>query len=245
MRQPFSCEIYVLAQAALLALHFPTTRTLPRTISFVVLAGALFYIHVYLTLFSPGEDYVLGASNGILLCIAIHVAFLDTDFPDRLRRAREDDSSKLPSELPLRQKLGWMLGLGTNVRRIGWISTHKKREHTSSPSASSRRLFVFSRILLATLYLFIFQVTAENRSRNPSFDPQAHDPGDKLYIRRKMLFLRGIDVSLWALGVAAEMSFIQTLAAAISFGFGFYSPEDWPSLTGSPLAAFTVKGFWK
>jgi hypothetical protein len=245
--QPFSWSLYLFIQSIFLSLHFPTTWNAPRIVCFLVLAGALFHLHTRSSLFSPGEVYVLGCSNAILFCAAFYIVFIDHDFPDGLRRARDAGSAEVPSKYPLRRRLDWMLDLGGNIRRIGWLPAQSNTEKTPAPSTRPRWLFVISRVALAALCLVVFQVIIENRSMDPSWDPRVqnqHHGNGLYYISRKSLVLRGIDVISWTFCIATEMSFLQSLAAAITVGLGVLSPEDWPILFGSPLDAYTVRNFW-
>lgn len=192
-------------------------------------------------LFSPGEDYVLGSSNGILLATAFNIVFLAREFPDGVRRAKDNDA---PSKFTIFGKLEWMLDISSNLRRVGFSTPTQRYSYTPSPS--TRRKFVLSRVVLALTYLSVFQLCIQWRAGNPSFDPSVHPSSrDGSYIRQKPFLLRTIDVISWAIMTASEMVFLQSVAGALSVASGALAPEAWPNLFGSPLQAYTVKRFWR
>jgi hypothetical protein len=237
--KPFNWSVYTCADISFLALYFPTTRISPRIASLVVLAEALFYTYRCLTLFSPGEDYGLGTtSSGILLCAAFHVVFLDRDFPNGLRRAQDDTS---PSGFSFSRKLSWMWGLGANVRRIG-LNGHSIHRVTPFP----RWKFVISRLSWTTVSFILFQVSVAYTNGTPLLILESTTIDDRLYITRKRLVLRSVDVMLWATHAIAGVTLLQTSAAALSVALVLSgSPADWPSLFSSLLDTFTVRRFWK
>lgn len=241
--RPFSWGVYICAQAAFAAVHFPTKLQLPKLASFTVLTVALLYTWCS-SLSSPGEDYVLGSSNGIMLATAFNIVFLDQNFPDGTRRAQDED--KPPSQFSIGRKLGWMLDLSSNMRRIGWSTPRQKPGATPSASTLPRWEFVLSRVILALTYFTIFHFCIRWRAGNPSFDPAVHQiPGDELYIRHKHLLLRTVDVISWAIMTASEMAFLQAVAAALSVASGAFTPQAWPTLMGSPRTAYAVRRFWE
>ena len=254
-RLPFA--FYVLTQVAFLFVHYPTTRRLLRILSFACLLALLFRYYTEYSLHSPGEDYVLGCSNGILLLTAVHMTFLCPDFPNGFRqKGLTTKSGCIPSQLPFAQKLSWMAGLASNVRRIGVTNGDgammncdaadvdvDKRDPANS---SARKRFVISRVMLSISCLAMFHFTLLYRLRNPSFNPALHEGAhDGRFIRaHPSLLRRFLEVFVWATGTISEMTLLQATAAALSVGVGASKPEDWPPLFGSPMHAYSVRRFW-
>lgn len=244
-RLPFA--FHILIQIPFLFVHYPTTRRFPRILSFTTLLALLVYCHTQYSLQSPGEDYILGCSNGIALLTAAYMTFLSPDFPNGLQST--DPTTKPgsnPSQLPVSQKLSWMVALASNMRRIGFTRRGGAMNDTAvganvdkrGPGSSSARLrFVISRVILSVLCLAIFQFTLHCRLRNPSFNPALHDE-DVAHNGR------ALDVILWTAGTFSEMTFLQTTAAALAVGVGASQPEEWPPMFGSPIHAYSVRRFW-
>ena len=253
-RLPFT--FYALVQIAFLFVHYPTTRRFPRIASFACLFALLFHCYTEYSLQSPGEDYVLGCTNGILLVTAVHVTFFSPEFPDGLQRTgRLTNKAKCaPSELPFAQKLGWMAELAGNMRRIGLArdggatngaAVDAKVDKRGPASSSARKRFVISRVILSISCLGIFRFTRLYRLQSPSFTPTLHkDAPDGLFIRaHSSLLRRFLDVLVWAAGGVSEMTLLQSIAAAISVGIRLFEPEDWPPMFGSPTHAYSVRRF--
>lgn len=254
-RLPFA--LYNLIQIAFLFVHYPTTRRLPRIISFICLVALLFYCYTDYALQSPGEDYVLGCTNGIFLIAAAHMTFLCPDFPNGFQwtdsTARQGST---PSQLPFAQKLRWMAELASNIRKIGIPRDGGAIDNAAAADAnvdrcdpakpSARRRFVISRIILSISCLAIFQFTLLYRLESPSFNPALHkNAHDWRFIRAQSpLLLRFWELLVWATSTASEMVFLQTTAAALSVGVGASRPEDWPPMFGSPTNAYSVRRFW-
>lgn len=242
---------YALVQIAFLSIHYPTTRRFPRIISFACLLILLFYCYTGYSLRSPGEDYVLGCSNGILLAAAVHMTFLCPDFPNGLRRADPTNGDEpTPSELPFAHKLSWMAELAGNMRRIGFAraggAMNGAVDRCGPASSSGRKRFVISRVMISILCLVVFDCALRYRLRNPTFNPVLHqDARDEKFIRAHSSLLRRFwEVLVWTAGTVSEMTLLQSTAAALSVGVGASEPEDWPSMFGSPFHAYTVRKFW-
>lgn len=253
-RLPFT--FYALIQIAFLFVHYPTTRRFTRIVSLACLLTLLFCSYTKYSLQSPGEDYVLGCANGILLVTALHVVFSCPEFPNGLQRTGPmNQTVSVPSELPFAQKLGWMAELAGNARRIGFTHTSGamngaavevnvlKRERENS---DARGFFVISRVTLSIVCLAIFHFTLIYRLHNPSFDPALHENAhDGKFIRGHSSLLRRLwEVVVWTAGVVSEMTFLQAAAAALSVGSGVFNSEDWPLIFGSPTHAYSVRRFW-
>lgn len=250
-RLPFA--FYILAQVAFLSVHYPTARGLPRILSFACLLVLLFYCYTEYSLQSPGEDYVLGCSNGILLLTAVHMTFLCPDFPNGFewKGGVATKRGSIPSQLPFAQKLSWMAELGSNMRRIGvtrggGAANGAAVDERDPVNSSARNRFVISRVILSTLCLAMFHFTLLYRLGNPSFNPGLHEGAhDGKFIRTHSSLLRRFwDILVWAAGTASEMSFLQATAAALSVGVGASKPDDWPLMFGSPTHAYSVRTFW-
>ena len=248
-RLPFT--FYVLVQVAFLFVHYPTTRRFPRIVSFTCLLALLFHCYTAYSLQSPGEDYVLGCSNGILLVTAAYITFSCPEFPDGFqRRGLAVKAESAPSELPFAQKLGWMAELAGDMRRIdftrggGAIDTNIDKRGLASSSA--RKRFVISRVMLSIMCLTVFHFTLLYRLQNPSFNPALHeDAHNGRFIRAHSPLLRRTwEVVVWTAGTVSEMTFLQATAAALSVGIGAFEPEDWPPMFGSPTHAYSVRRFW-
>ena len=253
-RLPFT--FYALVQVTFLFVHYPTTRRFPRIVSFTCLLTLLYYSYTGYSLQSPGEDYVLGCSNGILLATAIHMTFFCPEFPNGFQRV--DPTNKLdptPSELPFAQKLGWMTELAGDMRRIGFTRDGgaidgpavdvnvNKREPAS---LNARKRFVISSVMLSISCLAAFHLTLIYRLQSSSFNPTLHEgahPG-KLIRSHPSLLRRFWEVLVWAVGTVSEMTFLQSAAAALSVGIGTFQPEDWPPMFGSPTHSYSVRRFW-
>ena len=253
-RLPFT--LYALVQIAFLFVHYPTTRRFPRIVSFACLLGLLFHCHTEYSLQSPGEDYVLGCSNGILLVTAAYMTFSCPEFPDGFqRKGLTVKAGSAPSELPFAQKLGWMAELGGNIRRIGFTrgggvmdgaTVQASVDGRTPASPGARKHFVISRVMLSVACLTVFHFTLLYRLRSPSFNPALHeDAYDGRFIRaRSSLLRRSQEVVVWAAGTISEMTLLQATAAALSVGIGAFEPEDWPPMFGSPIHAYSVRRFW-
>ena len=254
-RLPFA--FYILTQLAYLFIHYPTTHRLPRLLSFASLLLFLFRSYTTYSLQSPGEDYILGCSNGILLLAAVHMTFLSPDFPNGFeQRSFKTERGSIPSQLPFAQKLGWMTEFASNMRRIGVtrgggamnsatavdVDTDKR----DPAKSSARKRFVISRVMLSVLCLAVFHFSSLYRLRSPSFNPTLHEGGDgEMFIRAHSSLLRRFwEVLVWASGTISEMSLLQSAAAAISVGVGASEPEDWPLMFGSPKYVYSVRRFW-
>jgi ABC-type sugar transport system permease subunit len=251
-----SFAFYNLIQITFLFVHYPTTRRFPPIVSFACLLLFLFYCYTEYSLQSPGEDYVLGCSNAILLLTAAHITFLCPDFSNGIQwTGLTTRRGPTPIRLPFAQKLGWMAELASNMRRIG---VARDSGAMSSPaadagvdkrepaSASARKRFVISRVILSISCLAVFHCTLLYRLGNPSFNPTLHnDAQDGKFIRAHSSVLpRFWEVLVWTAGTVSEMTFLQTAAAVLSVGFGASRPEDWPSMFGSPTHAYSVRRFW-
>lgn len=259
-RLPFA--FYMLTQLAYLFIHYPTTRRLPRALSFACLLALLFRCYTTYSLQSPGEDYVLGCSNGIVVLAAVHITFICPDFPNGFQRnSFKTKPGSTPSQLPFAQKLGWMAEFASNMRRVGVTrGTGGAIRRNSATAAvdvdtdkrdlvksSARNRFVISRVILSVLCLAAFQFSLLYRLRSPSFNPVLHEDahGDEMFIRAHSSLLRRFwEVLVWAAGTISEMSLLQATAAAISVGVGVSEPEDWPPMFGSPMHAYSVRRFW-
>jgi hypothetical protein len=254
-RLPFA--FYNLVQIAFLFVHYPTTRRFPRILSFACLLALLVYCHAEYSLHSPGEDYVLGCSNGILLLAAAHMTFICPDFPNGLQwTGPTTKQGSDPGRLPFAQKLSWMVELASDARRIGSsrrggavndIGAAVGVDKRDAANSSARHRFVISRVMLSVLCLAMFQLTLLYRLKSPSFNGALHDGGahDGRFIRaRSSLLARFLDVVLWAAGTVSEMCFLQTAAAALAVGVGASEAEEWPPMFGSPIHAYTVRRFW-
>ena len=254
--QQLPLTFYILTQTAFLLVHYPTTRRLPRIVSFACLFILLFRCYTEYSLQSPGEDYVVGCSNGILFLTAVHMTFLCPDFPDGFhQKGLTTKSGSTPSQLPFAQKLGWMAELASNMRRIGVTrnggamasAAIDAEVDTREPANSSaRHRFVISRVMLSILCLAMFRFTLLYRQRNPSFNPALHeDAYEAEFIRAQSSLLRRFsEVLVWAAGTISEMAFLQATAAALSVGVGASKLEDWPLMFGSPTHAYSVRRFW-
>lgn len=253
-RLPFL--FYILTQIAFLFVHYPTTRRVPRTFSFASLLALLFRCYTGYSLQSPGEDYVLGCSNGILLLTAAHMTFLCPDFPNGFQwKAVTTKPRSAPSQLPFAQKLGWMAELAGNMRRIGVTCSGGAMDSTAIEvdvdkrdleNSSARKRFVICRVILSISCLGVFHFTLLYRLGNPSFNPALHQGAhDGRFIRSHSSPLRRfLEVLVWASGTISEMSFLQATAAALSVGVGASKPGDWPLMFGSPTDAYSVRRFW-
>ena len=256
-RLPFA--LYNLIQIAFLFVHYPTTRRLPRIISFICLIALLFCCYTDYSLQSPGEDYVLGCTNGIFLIAATHMTFLCPDFPNGFQWTSSTAGGRpTPSQLPFAQKLSWMAKFASNIRKIGFPRDGGAIDNAAAAAAnanadkcdpaepSARRRFVISRIILSISCLAIFQFTLLYRLGSPSFNPALHkNAHDGRFIRaQSSLLLRSWEVLVWATSTASEMTFLHTTAAALSVGVGASRPEDWPPMFGSPTHAYSVRRFW-
>jgi hypothetical protein len=250
-----SFGFYALVQVAFLFVHYPTRRRFPRIMTFACLLALLFYCYTGYSLRSPGEDYVLGCTNGILLAAAIHMTFFCPEFPDGFRRAGPTNGDEpTPSGLPLAQKLGWMTELAGNMRRIGFARGGGAMDGAAvgvvdkygSAGSSARKRFVISRVIHSILCLVVFDCTLRYRLQNPTFNPALHEGAhDGKFIRAHSSLLRRFwEVIVWAAGTASEMTLLQSAAAALSVGVGAFEPEDWPPMFGSPIHAFSVRRFW-
>ena len=253
-RLPFA--FYALVQIAFLLVHYPTTRRLPRTVSFACLLALLFHCYTKYSLQSPGEDYVLGCTNGILLATSVHVVFFSPEFPNGLQRTDlTGDTEATPSKLALGQKLIWMVELAVNMRRIGFkrgsgamdgTVVEMNADRCGPASSSARKRFVISRVMLSILCLAVFNFTVIYRLRHPSFNPALHrDAHDGRFIRAHSSLLRRFwEVLVWAAGTVSEMTLLQSAAAALSVAVGVFEPEDWPPMFGSLTHAYSVRRFW-
>ena len=255
-RLPFT--FYALVQIAFLFVHYPTTRRLPRVLSLICLLVLLFYCYAQYSLQSPGEDYVLGCTNGILLITAVHMTFSCPEFPDGFQRTGPTTKAEsTPSKLPLVQKLGWMAELAGNMRRIGLTrgggavngatTVGVSADGHGPTSSSARKRFVISRVMLSIVCLVVFHLTLLlHRPQNSPIDPALHE--DARYGRfthsNSLLLQRFWQVVVWTACVASEMTFLQTSTAALSVGIGAFGPEDWPPMFGSPSHAYSVRRFW-
>lgn len=254
-RLPYA--FYALVQIAFLFVHYPTTRRFPRILSFTCLLALLFFCSTEYSLQSPGEDYVLGCSNGILLLAAAHMTFICPDFPNESPGAGPATKpGSAPSQLPIAQKLGWMMELASNMRRIrvdrGCGATNDAavdgvdKRGPASPSARTR--FVISRVILSILCLGVFRFTLLYRLRSPSFNPTLHNRArhnDVGFISAQSSFLRrSWDVLVWAAATVSEMTFLHATGAALSVGVGASQPGEWPPMFGSPIHAYSVRRFW-
>ena len=249
-----SFAFYALVQIAFLFVHYPTTHRFPRIISFSCFFTLLLYCYTGYSLRSPGEDYVLGCSNGILLTAAVHMTFFCPDFPNGFRRTDPTNGDEpTPSELPFAHKLSWMAELAGNMRRIGFTrvggamsGAAVDADRCGPTSSSARKRFVISRIILSILCLVVFDCALRYRLRNPSFNPALHESArDEKFIRAHSSLLRRFrEVLVWAVGTVSEMTLLQSTAAALSVGVGASQPEDWPPMFGSPIHAYSVRRFW-
>jgi len=239
-RLPFA--FYALVQVAFLFVHYPTTRRFPRVVSFTFLLSLLFYCCTEYSLQSPGEDYVLGCSNGIILATAVYMTFF---CPNGLQPA--------PSELPFAQKLRFTAELAGNIRRIGFTRGSGAMDRVAVDTnvdidkrRPARKRFVISRVALSIFSLVVFHSTLAYRLQNPAFNPTLHeDARDGRFIRTHSSLLRRFwEVIVWAAGTVSEMTFLQTSVAALSVGVGAFQPEDWPPLFGSPTHSYSVRRFW-
>jgi hypothetical protein len=256
--EQLSLAFYALVQIAFLFVHYPTTRRFPRILSFACLLALLFYCYTEFSLQSPGEDYVLGCSNGILLLTAAHMTFFCPDFPKEFRRTGVTyDPGSTPDQLPFAQKLSWMAGLASNARRIGFtrgsgamdsaaVVVNVDERRSANPNARQR--FVISRVILSVLCLAVFHFTLLHRLNDPSFNPTLHEDArdhNMGFIRAHSSLLRRFwEVLVWAAGTVSEMTLLQSTAAALSVGAGASQPEDWPPMFGSPTHAYSVRRFW-
>ena len=250
-----SFAFYALVQLAFLSIHYPTTCRFPRIISFACLLTLLFYCYTRYSLRSPGEDYVLGCSNGILLATAVHMTFFCPDFPNEFRRVGPaNDDEPAPSELPFARKLSWMGELAGNMRRIGFARAGGAMDSGTAVGADRRGLansnarsrFVISRVMLSISCLIVFDCTLRYRLGSPSFNPALHQGvRDGKFIRaNSSLLRRSWEVLVWTAGTVSEMTLLQSTAAALSVGVGVFEPEDWPPMFGSPIHAYSVRRFW-
>lgn len=244
---------YALVQIAFLFVHYPTTHRLPRIISFGCLLTLLFRCHTEYSLLSPGEDYVLGCTNGILVAAAAHITFFSPEFPNGLEpRNPTKNAEPGPGELPLAQKLSWMAGLAGNMRRIGFRRNGGAMDGRAALADVDKRglartRFVISRVILSALCLAVFQFTLSYRLQSPSFNPARRGGAgeDAMFIRASSSLLRrSREVVVWAMGNVSEMSLLQAAPAALSVAVGASEPEDWPPMFGSPVHAYSVGRFW-
>ena len=244
-RLPFA--FYALVQIAFLFVHYPTTRRYTRMAALGCLLALLFRCYTEYSLESPGEDYVLGCSNAILILTALHITFSCPEFPDGLKRAGPTTKAvSTPSELPFFQKLGWMAGFAGNMRRIGFMrgggaasgaTVDVSADERGPGSSSARKRFVISRVILSILCLSVFHSTLLYRPHG--------DAHHELFSHaRSSLLQRFWQVVVWTAGVVSEMTFLQATAAALSVGIGAFEPEDWPPMFGSPIHAYSVRRFW-
>ena len=250
-RLPFT--FYALVQIAFLFVHYPTTRRAPRITSLVCLVALLFHCYTEYSLESPGEDYVLGCSNGILLLTALHIT-LSPEFPNGLKRAGPAiKAESTPSELPFVQKLGWMAQLAGDMRRIGSTrgggavnGATVNPDERGPANSSARKRFVMSRIMLSIACLAVFHLTLLHRPQQPSDDLALREGAryDRFTRARSSVPQRFWQVAVWTAGVVSEMSFLQATAAALSVGIGAFEPQDWPPMFGSPIHAYSVRRFW-
>lgn len=244
-RLPFA--FYILVQIAFLLVHYPTRHRPPRILFFTCLLALLFHSYTEYSLQSPGEDYVLGCSNGILLLTAIYMTFLCPDFPDGFQ---PKVLSTKPSQLPFAQKLSWMAERAGNMRRIDGAmdstSADVDVDKRSPGNQRARTRFVISRVILSIFCFAVFHFTLLYRLGNRSFTPALHeDADDGRFIRaRSSLPRRFWEVLMWVAGVISEMAFLQATAAGLSVGLGASKPADWPLLFGSPTHAYSVRRFW-
>ena len=253
-RLPFT--FYALVQIAFLFVHYPTTRRFPRIVSLTCLLALLFYSYTEYSLQSPGEDYVLGCTNGILLITAIHITFSCPEFPNGFRRTSlKTKAESTPNELPFVQKLGWMAELAGNMRRIGLTRgggvangapVDVGADGRGPANSGARTRFVISRVMLSIACLAVFHLTLLHRPQNSPIDPALHeDAGYGRFTHSNSSFLQRFwQVVVWTAGVVSEMTFLQATAAALSVGIGAFEPEDWPPMFASPSHAYSVKRFW-
>jgi len=249
-----SFAFYALIQIAFLFVHYPTTRRFPRIMSFACLLALLFHCYTRYSLRSPGEDYVLGCSNGILLLAAVHMTFICPDFPNEFRRAGPTiDDEPAPTELPFAQKLSWMAELAGNMRRIGFMRASGVMDGATvgvdkcgAANPNAKKRFVISRVILSILSLVVFNCALLYRLRNPTFNPTLHEGArDGKFIRAHSSLLRRFwEVLVWTAGTVSEMTLLHSTAAALSVGVGASEPEDWPPMFGSPMHAYSVRRFW-
>lgn len=248
MQQRLPFAFYALVQVVFLFVHYPTTHRFPRIATFACLVTLLFHCYTEYTLQSPGEDYILGCSNGILLVTAAHMMFSCPDFPNGFHRTGHtaSEAKSGPSELPFAQKLGWMVGLAGDMRRIGFThggATNRPAnvDNRGRTSSSARTHFVISRVILSVVCLATFHLTLLYPLQNPFSDPTLHkDAHDEV----SSLLRRFRTVTVWLAGVVSEMSFLQTIAAAVSVGVGASEPGEWPAMFGLPTHAYSVRRFW-
>ena len=250
-RLPYA--FYALVQIAFQFVHYPTTRRLPRIISFACLLTLIYHCHTKYSLLSPGEDYVFGCASGILVAAAVHITFFSPEFPNGLQpRDPTKDAGPSPSELPFAQKLRWMAELAADLRRIsfrrdgGAMDSRAARVDVDKHKPTRRR-FVISRVIHSILCLAVFQFTVWYRLQSPSFNPALRgDAGDgAAFIRaNSSLLRRSWEVAVWAMGNVSEMTLLQTVPAALSVAVGASEPEDWPPMFGSPAHAYSVRRFW-
>jgi len=253
-RLPFT--FYALVQIAFLFVHYPTTGRFPRIASLICLIVLLLYCYTEYSLQSPGEDYVLGCTNGILMVTAVHMTFSCPEFPDGFQRTGPATKAEsTPSELPFVQKLGWMAELAGNMRRIGLTrdggavggaTVDVSADGHGPTSSSARRRFVISRVTLSIVCLAVFHLSILHRPQSSPIGLALHEDAryGRLPHSNSLLLQRFWQVAVWTAGVVSEMTFLQTTAAALSVWLGIFEPEDWPPMFGSPSHAYSVRRFW-
>ena len=202
------------------------------------LAIPILFINLSIPFLASSDDFMMAHTLGdtafIYLLNASDILLLN-DSPEDFKM----HGQKVPAtRLSLFERVKWAANLMFSPRAIGWA-------HGPPPAylrrrigqQSSRWAFVMRRVLralcdIAVSDLASYVIFKLSSSRNePYTDVSAFLTRRLAYLALPALVYSGMDTG-------------YCLLSAFAVGFGFWGPQDWPSLYGSISEANTVRHFW-
>ena len=243
----------ILFEVLHIAVFYPTRRHVYRA---VVLA-AMIYIaaQIFLTpevTDPPTITYAVGSRMAFHFAFTAYLLCAEGSFPDHWRRVRDevhaganaDGLKNLPSNLPFKKKLCWMLDLAYSIRMIGWVQ--EPRKGLPPRPQISRRTFLCKTLLKLIRNVIISDLTTLVFTQNPAFDARVHDPtdGPETYLAAVPFLVRIPYILGYCIRFAAEMNIIHDAAAFVCIGLGFSSPGLWSDIWGDWKDAYTVGRLW-
>ena len=242
----------ILSEVLYIIVFYPTRQRAYRVVVFAAM------IYVAAQIYSTPEvtdpltvTYVVGCLTLFHLAFAVYILLAEGSFPDRWRRVRNevhakadtDGLYKLPSGLPLTEKLWWMVVIAYSPCMIGWVQEPRISMPPHPPP--SRRKFLQKTLKLIT-NTAVVDFTGAVFALSPAFDYRLHDPtdGPEPY-PAAVPFLRRIPYIL-SYGITSEagVGVLHNTTALVYVGLGYSSPTLWPDVWGRRRDVYTLRKLW-
>ena len=243
----------ILSEVLYIIVFYPTRQRAYRVVVFAAMIYVAAQIHSTPEVTDPlAVTYAVGCLTSFHLAFAAYILFAEGSFPDHWRRVRDevhakadtDGLDKLPSGLPLTEKLWWMVVIAYSPRMIGWVQEPRISMPPHPPP--SRRKFLWKTFLKLITNTVTADFTSSVFALSPAFDHRLHDPtdGPETYLAA-VPFLRRIPYIL-SYGIMSEagVSVLHNITALVCVGLGYSSPTLWPDVWGRWRDAYTLRKLW-